>query len=335
MLSGCIGMGITMTFWVLQNDFPQNLYQLSVNLLFGFLVGVAISLGIRMVFVISYKYFSKFFYKFWIIIFFSFFISFVIFLCAQYIIIYLFHNEIFDSIVNNSLGVGILSTIVALFCSFLKEYEDKLNLETENRKLAVIEERNRIARELHDSVSQNLFGMSLKLNTMKYLMATDPEKAVSTIDQLQEMIGEIQAEMRLMIYELQPAALLEKGFFEAIESLVELFKVRYGLDITYRLVGEADKLDSTIQLTIYRVIQEALNNIVKHSKASKSDLILQIIDSHIQLVINDNGLGFELSQADDVKHYGIQGMRERIAAIHGQLNIETSPGRGTTIRATI
>lgn len=238
-------------------------------------------------------------------------------------------------IVGTSLAVGIASVMVGLFWGFAAEKDERIKLEVENKKLAVVEERNRIARELHDSVSQNLFGISLNLKTLKYMLNRDLEKASETIDQLQEMVAEIQTEMRLMIYELQPVALSEKGFFEALENLAGLFKVRYNLGINCYFAGNENELDSKGQLTLYRVLQESLNNIARHANARKVKVFLEVKNGHGQLTIRDDGKGFELAELNDEKHLGVRGMRERVNEIGGEFMIESAPNKGTNVMVRV
>lgn len=237
----------------------------------------------------------------------------------------------FKAIVGTSLGVGLSSAAISLFWRYLTEKDERLKLEVQNRNLAVVEERNRIARELHDSVSQNLFGISLNLKTLKYLLNRDPEKAVSTIEQLQEMVAEIQTEMRLMIYELQPAALSEKGFFEALENLAGLFKARYNLEINCHFTGNENELDNKRQLILYRVFQESLNNVARHANARKVKVLLEAKDGRGQLTVKDDGKGFELAELNEEKHLGVRGMRERVNEVGGEFWIESALGKGTAV----
>ena len=239
------------------------------------------------------------------------------------------------SIIGTSLGVGLASVVISLFWRYANEKDERLKLECQNRELAVVEERNRIARELHDSVSQNLFGISLNLKTLKYLLNRDPEKAVSTIELLQEMVAEIQSEMRLMIYELQPAALSEKGFFEALENLAGLFKARYNLEINCHFTGKEDQLDNKRQLMFYRALQESLNNVARHANARKVKVSLEVKNECGQLTVKDDGKGFELAEINEEKHLGVRGMRERVNEVGGEFWIESAQGKGTTVIARV
>ena len=254
-----------------------------------------------------------------------------------FFIIFSTYNTIFSKDINIwlsfyfSLGIGVASVMVGLFFKFIKEKEDIIRLEKENRQLAVIKERNRIARELHDSVSQSLFGVNLQLNTLKYQVKNNPESIPPIIDQMQNMVAEAQTEMRLMIYELKPVALKEKGFFEAIEGLTNLFQTRYDLDIDCFLNGNPELVGSDLRLVFYRVLQESLNNIVKHAAANKVELTLSVDDERVKMLIYDDGKGFKLEDVDGTKSFGLQGMRERIEENNGQFEVNSRPGIGTQV----
>lgn len=122
------------------------------------------------------------------------------------------------------------------------------------------------------------FGINLNLNTLEYLVDKNPDRARAILQQLKSMVQEVQTEMRLMIYELKPLNLQGQDFFEAIDSLLSLYRVRYSLNINSLLRGDNHTVDEGIQLVLYRVIQEALNNIVKHARASSVNLTL-VMDS--------------------------------------------------------
>jgi signal transduction histidine kinase len=124
-----------------------------------------------------------------------------------------------DEVFQFSLAVGIFTALIGLFFVFSWEIEEKLRLEEENKKLVVLEERNRIARELHDSIAQNLYGINLHLNTIDYLNEHQPQDLPRVFEQLQSMVAAIQAEMRLMIYELKPTVFMEEGYSKADPSL--------------------------------------------------------------------------------------------------------------------
>lgn len=230
-----------------------------------------------------------------------------------------------------SLAVGIFTAMTGLFFVFTWETEEKLRLEEENKELAILEERNRIARELHDAVAQNLFGMNLHLNAIDYLNERQPQDLPEAIQRLQEMVTEIQAKMRLMIYELKPAVFVGKGFFEALEELTTLFRTRYKLKISADYVGQEESLSSKAQTALYHVLQATLNNIARQAQASIVQIKLEITsDGSGRLIIYDDGQGLEgakeRNDQDNLRH-----LQKRIAEINGRMRIDTKTGKGTTI----
>ena len=235
----------------------------------------------------------------------------------------------------SSMGVGIVSAMICFYFEYLTIKDERIRLEEKNKELAVVEERNRIARELHDSVSQSLFGISLNLNTLELILESQPAKAKALIGQVKEMVEEAQREMRLMIYGLQPSVLREKGFFEALETLGELFSTRYQLEVTSLLEGDETRIDHRTQLALYRVVQEALHNIVKHARATKAQVSLTIQEGEVVARIEDNGQGFDTSARSEAPVLAWRGMKERISALQGDFHLNPVVGKGTTITVRI
>jgi len=336
---GLAGIGISLTFSMStsQSLFWYPLFWIH-SIFFGFVAGLFISAGNKLINNLFNRILPKKYRLLVIQLALSYLISVLIFYLITTLIKTTFY-QIYGisssfSLFSLSLGVGVISMIISFLSAYAKEKDEMSRLEKENRELAVVVERNRIARELHDSVSQNLFGISLHLNTLDYLLEQDPAKAPKTFKLLQEMVAEVQSEMRLMIYELRPAALTGKGFFEAIENMVNLFRIRYGLDIHSDLTGD-ENLDSQTQLVLYRILQESLNNIVKHSETFKVEITLQIKSGVSELTIQDNGKGFVTAAIDRNEHFGLKGMEERAAMSNGQFLVESTPGKGTMVRVII
>ena len=239
-----------------------------------------------------------------------------------------------DEIFYISLGVGVVSVMTGLLLANASQIEERLRLEKSCRELAVLEERNRIARELHDSVSQNLFGINLTLSSLDSLLEHDPEQVRRVIGHLKEMVGDVQTEMRLMIYGLRPPALAEKGFFEAVESLANLYKTRYNLNLVCQIRGSDERISEKTQLALYRILQEALNNIVKHSRATKAAVELKRNAAVLVLTVRDNGGGFDTASVQS-GHLGLEMMRERARQNQGEFSISSVPGSGTEISIRI
>ena len=334
-----IGISISLTYYYAFFQFHQDkLKTFSAYLVFGSILGYLISTGSELVHYLLNKKFNKYRKSLLLNIIVEFFLSALIFSITSWSFQIVFSQIIsFDYIFFISIGVGIMSVLVFLGYYSIEQKERALRLEKENKKLAVMKERNRIARELHDSVSQNLFGLNLQLNTLKEMTADEKREVKDIIEESKKMVEEVQTEMRLMIYELRPDNLQNKDFFVAIEDLVKLYKKRYKIDISTYLNGDEDILNDKEQLVIYRVIQESLSNIVKHSETDKAELKLVIEkDEKIEVKIKDFGQGFELKEVKNKEDsYGLDTMKERVKGISGELKIDSKPGQGTEVKVII
>ena len=196
---------------------------------------------------------------------------------------------------------------------------------------AVLEERNRLARELHDSVAQALYSISLYANaTRKALVANKMDVVDSHLKELQRTSSEAVADMRLLIFELRPPVLDEEGLVEAIRTRLESVEARSGIQVSLQVDGELS-LSKPIETELYRVIQEALNNILKHAHATLVDVKIKSKRKRIYLTIQDNGKGFDPSGIEKGGGYGFRNIRERIHSIGGTFILETSPGQGTSM----
>jgi len=211
---------------------------------------------------------------------------------------------------------------------------ENARLHAKAREVAVLEERNRLARELHDSVTQVLFGLSLNLETAAGQLERKPEKAAQLVSRSQEMATEALADMRSLIFELRPAALQEKGLAMALANHVNLFRRRQGVEVSLTLEGE-DRLAPDAEFCLYRIAQEALNNVVKHAKARQVQVFYSTHDGWASLKVLDDGIGFDLAGEAGPQSFGMLGMQERVAALDGTLTVSSSPGSGTCVEAKI
>lgn len=211
---------------------------------------------------------------------------------------------------------------------------ENTDLHAKAREVAVLEERNRLARELHDSVTQVLFGLTLNLEAASGLFERKPQRASELITRSQEMASEALAEMRSLIFELRPAALQEKGLAMALTNHINLFRRRQGIDVSLTLEGE-ERLPAEIEFCLYRIAQEALNNVAKHSRAKHVAVHLEVHPACASLEIRDDGIGFDLTRRSGSQSFGMIGMQERVSELEGTLTVESAPGQGTTIRARI
>ncbi len=207
-------------------------------------------------------------------------------------------------------------------------------LHAKAREVAVLEERNRLARELHDSVTQVLFGLTLNLESAVGLMDKKPEKVRGLLTRSKEMAGEALAEMRSLIFELRPAALQEKGLAMALSNHINLFRRRHGVEVSLALSGD-ERLSPDVEFALYRVAQEALNNVAKHARARHVRVKLDLSPEEALLEVCDDGVGFDPGAGARGESFGMIGMRERVSEVRGSLEVRSAPGQGTCIRARI
>lgn len=203
------------------------------------------------------------------------------------------------------------------------------------QQVAVFEERGRIARELHDSVTQSLFSIVLNAEAARQVVRKNPDKAEELTRRLGEIGQEALAEMRSLIFELRPQALREKGLHFALQNHVRLFGRRQGVKV--ELEVEADlTLSPEVETAFYRIAQEALNNVGKHARAQHAWLTVRRDGDVVALEVTDDGVGFDAyAVGDGSLTFGLKGMNERLQNLGGRLMIASTPGEGTRIRAEV
>ena len=203
-----------------------------------------------------------------------------------------------------------------------------------SREQDILQERNRLARELHDSLSQSLFSMVLNAEAANLFFDTDHEKARAQIRLLYETANAALKEMRTLIFELRPANLEEEGLAAVLAKHAKMISDRYGLMVRVDMKGQR-RLPSNIEKGLYRVTQEALNNIVKHAKATEAAVYLDAQDDMIYLTIKDNGVGIAPGVVKPGT-LGLASMRERIEQLGGKFEIGPRPnGSGTVIHVEV
>ena len=219
---------------------------------------------------------------------------------------------------------------------------DQAALAIENARLvaaaqgrAVLEERQRLARDLHDSVTQALYGVTLYAEAGARIAATgDAATVVSHLRELQEMAQAALQEMRLLIFELRPPVLEEAGLRAALQTRLEAVEGRSKLN-TRLIAEETGSLPAAVEQALYRIAQESLNNVLKHARAQSVTVGLRREGQTVILEITDDGIGFEPSAARDQGGLGLLGIAERVAQIGGRLSLRSTPGAGTRVRVEV
>ena len=211
--------------------------------------------------------------------------------------------------------------------------ETNARLAEEARALAALEERNRLARELHDAIKQQLFGLGLTAASAKQLLTPEPEKAAKRLEQITVMAQQIQEEMDNIIRQLRPSSLNDQGLAEALQTLCADWQSQTDISLDLS-IQQARPLPLDVEHSLYRVAQEALNNIARHAQASKVVVTLGYEETAVRLQISDNGTGFDSAQQKSGSS-GLKNMAERVAGVDGRLTIESQPGQGAVIAAQI
>lgn len=204
-----------------------------------------------------------------------------------------------------------------------------------SRALAVVEERNRLARELHDSVTQSLYGLVAFAGAgQEVIRAGDGKRAREYLARIEDAAQKALKEMRLLLYELRPPMLEKEGLVGALQQRLNAVESRAGLQVRLLVDGEID-LPASLEDGLYRIAQEALNNALQHAAATSVTVRLQRDAEGLELEVEDDGVGFDVVAAADRGGLGLASMRERAQALGSQLDIRSQPGAGTTVKVRV
>ena len=206
---------------------------------------------------------------------------------------------------------------------------EKTRLYERSRELSIVEERNRLARELHDSVTQKLFGLTLTAEAAATVIDRDADEAKRQLQRLQGLTREAMEELRSLIFELRPPAVESEGLATALRKHVDVLQRVHGHDVHLRVETDAEP-DGAGE--VMRIAQEALQNALRHAHANRVDVTLEARDGHLRLAVADDGVGFDPNEPGlRARRLGLTSMEERARALGGTLTIESRPGAGTTV----
>ncbi|QSB07025.1 GAF domain-containing sensor histidine kinase [Natronoglycomyces albus] len=201
-----------------------------------------------------------------------------------------------------------------------------------SRELSIVEERNRLARDLHDAVSQRLFSLRLTSQAAESLVESDPERARALMGQVSQLAREAVAELRAVIVELRPADLDREGLLECLRRQIELVSQSHPAHIEVEVSGES-RLEKNQEVDVLRIVREALHNALRHAHAERI-LVTAHATEVLRVEISDDGVGFDPSEAA-TRGMGVLSMTDRASTIGGRLHIQSSPGRGTRLSLEI
>ena len=230
---------------------------------------------------------------------------------------------------------GVFGTILQQ-AELAREHNQRLVEELQStqkklQELAVVEERNRLARDLHDSVKQQVFAISMQLSAAKTSLS-ESDKAYASVTQAERLAQQAGAELTTLIQELRPPILARKDLSAALKELIVEWSRQNEVEVEAK-VEEGLSASVNVEQALFRVAQEALSNVARHSKACKVSVNLAAENDEVVLTIEDNGMGFDLSNAR--KGVGLDSMRERLESVGGRLEVSSQRKKGTRIVARV
>jgi signal transduction histidine kinase len=213
--------------------------------------------------------------------------------------------------------------------------QTQANLKQSEMEKAITEERNRLARDLHDSVTQSIYSLTLLAEAgRRMIRGGDLKQAEGNQTRLGEIAQQALQEMRLLVYELRPHVLQSEGLIGALEHRLEAVERRAGINARMQVELEID-LHPSLEEELFHISMEALNNALKHAKASEVALYLKSEEDNIILTVEDNGRGFDQELVQNQAGMGLTSMTERVEKIRGGLSIESRSGAGTRISVSV
>jgi len=223
------------------------------------------------------------------------------------------------------------ANLLSIFSTDIAQLIEDARLFEQAKMLIAAEERNRLARELHDSVAQTLYSISLFIDATRLALKTNKSKVVENhLEELTQLSREAMSDMRLLIFELRPPILEKSGLSAALQSRLESVEAKAGFETSFETSGSFH-LSPSQESELYRIAQEALNNVIKHAQAKQVAIRLVGESGCIRMTIEDNGAGFDPQEIEHGGGQGFRNMRERAANIGGRCWFESVPGQGTKI----
>jgi signal transduction histidine kinase len=218
-----------------------------------------------------------------------------------------------------------------LFVNLQEAYRQLKDSSAQAEALAAAEERHLLVRELHDSLTQTLFSMNLAVQAAQLVPKDSPETVIEQLMRLQLLAREAASEVQTLTGQASPRLVLQTGLIEAVRQLARERREHDGLQIRLEISGERS-LSKPVEAALYRILQEALNNVTRHAGVPEALVRLRLEDPQASLEIEDHGRGFDPINAAGLKGYGLTGMAERAGEIGWELQVNAAPGHGTKIR---
>lgn len=213
-----------------------------------------------------------------------------------------------------------------------KLISDRVQDQEKQMEKVISEERNRLARELHDSVSQELFAASMMVSAINESNPSQNEVTARQLQQVEAMIQQAQLEMRALLLHLRPVALKDKSLKEGMKQLLDELKQKVPIDVTWKM--EPVELSRGVEDHLFRILQESVSNTLRHSKAHALEILLIERDGFVILRVTDDGVGFDVNETQ-ASSYGLTNMKERAAEIGAAFRIISIPDKGTRLEVRV
>lgn len=200
------------------------------------------------------------------------------------------------------------------------------------------EERKRVAREIHDGPAQSMANVVLRVEICEKLLEKRPDEVRNELAGLKDIVRKSLQDVRKIIFDLRPMVLDDLGLIPALKRYISEVQEKNSLLVDFRVLGSQERMSGILEIAIFRVIQEALNNVIKHSGARMVDISLEQVPGQVNLRIKDDGCGFNADEAlsgSNKDNYGLIGIRERIQLLEGSFKLITAPGKGTDLKVKI
>ncbi len=210
---------------------------------------------------------------------------------------------------------------------------ENVRLQKEREELAALEERSRIAREIHDGIAQSIYMLTLNLEKAADV-AADDQRLGERLGRLVGLAKETLLEVRHYIFDLKPLLSGEAGLSATIRSQIREFGTVSGLKVGIEVEGEERQVPLSVGSSLYRIAQEALANVYRHADASEVNVFVAFFDNSVSLEVSDNGCGFSVD-ADSSAGRGLSNIRQRAVQLDGDVEIDSAPGQGTSVRVTL
>jgi len=240
--------------------------------------------------------------------------------------------------------VSQMGVVFNFLSSGLRDLNSKINelQQAQEMALSIIraqeEERKRIAREIHDGPAQSMANIVMRAEYCIKLLDMSPEQVHGELVSLQNLVRLSLMDVRKIIFDLRPMVLDDLGLAPAIKRYLSKYKEQYGLQVEFLCFGQQRRLDSSVEVALFRIVQELVSNVHKHARAKNTVVKIELLRKKINVHVKDDGIGFDLEQVmsdKDREGYGLIGMRERVQLLSGDINIATAPGQGTSIDLSI